>query len=92
MGQYGMLQCASNFSNGYGSKLCTRCKVVDDENHRINFCPKWSSTNLFYKQEKINFEDIYSDDECKSIIVVKKIIEMWDLGNNRNCMKEAVEH
>ena len=91
MGQYGMLQCASNFSNGYGSKLCQRCGVLDDENHRINFCLDWSDINLSCHQEKINFEHIYSDDENKSIVVVKKILEIWDLGNNRNCMRASID-
>ena len=91
MGQYGMLQCASNFSNGYGSKLCKRCGTIDDENHRINYCPEWKGINLYSVQEKVNFENIYSADENDSIVVVKKILEIWDLGNNRNCMRETSE-
>ena len=31
LGQYGMLQCAANFSTGYGSKNCKTCNVIDND-------------------------------------------------------------
>ena len=89
MGRYGMLQCAANFSDGYKSKLCTRCNVTDNEDHRMNNCPVWSDINLYGCDEKINFEDIHSDNEIESMTVVKKILEIWDLGNNKNSMRNA---
>ena len=87
MGRYGMLQCASNFSTGYGGKICSQCDMIDDENHRINFCKVWKGTNLADCNDKVAFEDLYSGDILVSMPIAKKIIDLWDLGNGRNCMR-----
>ena len=87
MGRYGMLQCAANYSMGYATKMCAECGVTDDENHRINHCKLWLNTNLFSSCDKLNFEDIYSDDRSKSLKVIERILLMWDLGNGRNIMR-----
>ena len=89
MGQYGMLQCAANFSNGYGGKNCQSCSVEDNESHRMNHCPEWSNINLANSNENIDYESIYSENVEDSMKVVRKIIELWDLGNNRNCMRST---
>ena len=89
LGQYGMLQCAANFSTGYGSKNCKTCNVVDNESHRINHCPEWNSINLCKRNETVNFNHIHSENDIESMKVVQTIIAMWDLGRNRNCMKSA---
>ena len=89
MGRFGMLQCAANFSTGYGSKMCTKCNVVDDEAHRINHCPVWAEINLINSNNPIDYDLIYSDDENESFEIVNRIIAMWDLGNNRNCMRSS---
>ena len=44
-------------------------------------------TNLYANTEKIEFEDIHSDNEIEAMTVVKKILEIWDLGNSKNCMR-----
>ena len=87
MGQFGMLQCASNYSNGHGTKNCKTCEVVDDESHRINVCPVWGAINLSNSVKTIDYNQIYSDDENESRKVVDQILAMWDLGNNKNCMR-----
>ena len=87
MGRYGMLQCAANFSNGYARKECRNCGALDDENHRINHCSVWSKINLSTVDRNVEYQDIYSDDRKKSLKVVEKIMEMWDLGNDINAMK-----
>ena len=87
MGRYGMLQCAANYSNGYGSKDCTECSVIDDENHRINHCVRWGTINWSGSDAKIDFNMIHSDDRSESMQVVETILSMWDLGNNKNTMR-----
>ena len=72
MGRYGMLQCASNFSMGYGGKMCGQCNMIDDEDHRINFCKIWRDTNLADCTEKVNFRDLYSENMLVSIPIAKK--------------------
>ena len=42
-----MLKCANNFSTGHGTKACDVCKVIDDEDQRINRCRKWDRINLW---------------------------------------------
>ena len=44
MARYGMLQCGRNFSAKTG-KNCHTCNVIDDEEHRLNICPKWMTDN-----------------------------------------------
>ena len=89
MGRYGVLQCAANFSTGYATKECRECGMTDDENHRINYCKLWCDTNLYAVDEKLNFDDIYSDDHAKSLVVVERVLLMWDLGNGKNAMKSG---
>ena len=62
MGRFGMLLCNANYSYGAGGKLCSTCKVTDDENHRINHCVKWATINWKESPTKTNFSDIYSTD------------------------------
>ena len=87
MGRYGMLQCGANFSMGYGDKNCGTCGVTDDECHRINYCSNWRDINLYESADKLNFELIYSENVQESLVVVDRILKMWDLGNGRNCMR-----
>ena len=87
MGQYGMLRCANNFKVGFGSGICKSCNEIDTEDHRINHCPEWEMINLRNKDEKVSFNDIYSDDDDKCLLVVRTILSMWDLDNGRNEMR-----
>ena len=86
MGRYGMLMCASNYSMIFGGKMCATCEVIDDKNHRVNYCILWSATNLYNSEEKIDFQSIYSNDGYESARVVQRILMMWDLGNGKNAM------
>ena len=90
MGRYGMLKCASNFRNGFGTDKCDKCNVVDDESHRINHCKKWQNINRFEDSEKIIFTDIFSNDTEKCLAVVQVILSVWDLGNGKNEMRQTM--
>ena len=87
MGRYGMLDCANNFSTKYGSKLCSECKVIDDEGHRMNACGKWKDTNFYNSDKKIDYDKVFSDDDKLCMEVVETIILMWDLENGKNQMR-----
>ena len=84
MGRYGMLKCAANFSNGYGGKNCNKCKVLDDETHRVNHCLEWKDTNLVNSDESIDYSLIYAEDDEQSMKVVECIMALWDLGKIEN--------
>ena len=90
MGRYGMLKCANNFSNGHGTKLCDRCKVIDNEDHRINDCTKWEGVNLVDKSRGITLDDIYFDDYDRCLAVVETIHSLWDLENGKNEMRRLI--
>ena len=87
MGRYGMLKCANNFSNGHGTRMCEVCGELDNESHRINHCRKWHRTNLCESIDKIDFNDIYSNDTEKCLAVVKIVLSLWDLENGKNEMR-----
>ena len=89
MGRYGMLQCAANYSTGYATKDCRECGVTDDENHRMNYCTLWRDVNLYAVNEKMNFDDIYSDEYAKSLKIIECVLLMWDLGNGKNTMRNG---
>ena len=71
MSRYGMLDCANNFAITYGGKMCNLCKVIDDENHRLNQCEIWKHVNLYNEQNKAEFNDIYSTDLNKCLEIVR---------------------
>ena len=87
MARYGMLKCASNFQNGFGTKLCDKCNVFDDENHRINTCIKWRKINLYDTEQKVEFNDVFSNDNDKCFQIVETVLSMWDLENGKNEMR-----
>ena len=43
--RYGMLECGKNHK-GTLSLMCTTCNIIDDENHRLNVCPKWQHKRI----------------------------------------------
>ena len=87
MGRYGMLKCRANFSSSFKDKNCPSCKMIDDENHRINQCVLYRSINLYDSSDKINYDWIYSNDLNEVLNVVKIILKMWDLGFGKNTMR-----
>ena len=88
MGRYGMLKCRANFSSSFTDKNCPACKTVDDEQHRINYCSLYRTTNLCDSINKIDYSLIYSDDLNDVLQVVTIILKMWDLGFGKNEMRE----
>ena len=75
-GRYGMLMCASNLNTGFGGKICRACGVIDDENHRINYCTLWAATNLCNSDEKIDFESIYSNEGIEPLKVIERMLKV----------------
>jgi hypothetical protein len=84
MSRYGMLECAANYEMKYGTKECRDCGIIDDESHRINYCKKEEATGLCRSDVKVDFEMVYSDDMKECIVIVERILLMWDLSNDKN--------
>ena len=87
MSMFGMLDCAKNFKNGYNGHLCNNCGVMDDENHRINFCTKYRGINLCDSLVKFDFRCIYSKNQESIERAIDVVDNLWNLTNGRNEMR-----
>ena len=88
MMMYGMLNCGRNFKYGHGGEYCKKCKVIDDENHRINYCTEYRERNLHDSSIKVDFKSIDSGKDDVVERVLEVVCKLWDLGNGRNCMRQ----
>ena len=75
--RFGMLECGRNYKGGM-NEICNQCNVLDDENHRLNSCPKYREFNYFEDHEKVSFAEIYSDDMETVRRTISKIERVWD--------------
>ena len=73
--RYGMLMCGTNFK-GTHSSTCTSCNQIDNEHHRMNECPKWSSPSA--NNEMIDFDLIHSDSIDSIRSVMNRIADIWN--------------
>ena len=89
MSKFHMLNCAANFKNHYRVVNCERCKVIDDEYHRINDCFLYKDINLYASPLKIDFSFIHSDDGEAVERILETVCALWDLKNGRNEMRSA---
>ena len=91
MARSGMLDCATNFKNKYRSTICKECTKIDNENHRINECKKYSSINNHNRAEKFDFSIVFSD-TVEELQTAAQVINMiWDLANGKNTMRDTNE-
>ena len=88
MGRFGMLECRANFSSGAGGKMCANCGIIDDENHRMNYCSLYKHVNLHDTDEKVDFCQIHSDDKQQAVKVIRNVLSMWDLEYGINAMRK----
>ena len=92
MSMYSMLNCASNFKNGYKTIDCQLCHVPDDENHRINHCTRFKEINLYESSLKVDFDFINSDDSEAVDRIIDTVSMLWELRNGKNEMKSHAEN
>ena len=90
MARYGMLDCRNNFSYGYGSKVCPSCMTIDDEQHRINDCGKWSDVNLHRSDLRVDYNHIFSNDPEILKCISSIIQSIWNLENGKNEMRSRL--
>ena len=84
--RFGMLECGANFK-GTSSEDCLTCRVVDNEEHRLNQCIKFRETNFYNDAEKIPFKNIYSEDVSVLHPLLKRIQAVWNTRTGGGCMK-----
>ena len=86
MSMFGMLDCANNYKYGNKGELCSMCNTTDDENHRINFCKKFSGMNLCDSLVKFDFRSIYSMNHETVDRAIDVVSSLWNLRNGKNEM------
>ena len=87
MARYGMLECGTNYK-GTTKSQCSACNVIDNEDHRLNFCQSWQDTNLFGETEKIPFDCIYSTDIVVLRGIIPKIEHIWNTRSAHGTMNK----
>ena len=75
--RFGMLDCGKNFK-GTMSELCNECQQIDDENHRLNHCPKYHENNHYNHETNIEFKDVFSSDENVLSNILPSIKNLWN--------------
>ena len=73
--RHGMLECGQNFK-GTITEICDQCPILDNENHRLNFCSKWKHINFHDNNVKVNYDDIFSID----VKVLREVIPNIEKG------------
>ena len=82
--RYGMLECGKNFG-GNMNKTCETCNCIDDEEHRLNACPKWVSKDN-NPCDVVPFANVFSSDCNVLRNILPRIEELWDTRNAHGTM------
>ena len=85
MARFGMLECGKNFK-GTMKEMCATCDAIDNEEHRLNECVSFRSTNYLDSDDKIPFHTIYSDDTENVRAIFSRIWNVWNVTNGRGGM------
>ena len=83
----GMLYCGKNMK-GTITEMCPDCKTRDNENHRLNNCPKWGGAGNDNTENDVEFNDIYSEDRKALNCVISKILNVWEVKFANGRMKK----
>ena len=84
--RYSMLECGKNYK-GTLSDQCSTCYLHDDEEHRLNVCPRYTDTNFSNHDDRIPFESVFSDVIPTLKEILPRINQVWDLKCGRGSMK-----
>ena len=85
-----MLECGKNFGGTIGG-TCSECNIYDDEEHRLNQCKKWKNINYLNSSEKIDFNEIHSDNVTTLRNVICKLQMVWNTKNAQGTMNRIVD-
>lgn len=86
--RYGLLECGRNFK-GTHSEICSLCKCIDDESHRLNECKKYKEINLYDVPEKVDFSLVYSNDLSIIRKVTPYIERVWNTHSSHGMMANS---
>ena len=83
--RYGMLECGKNFK-GTLDVNCNTCNCIDDEEHRMNVCTKYSNVNHSLDPEVFSFDNIYSNDVDIIRMIIGRIEKTWNVKTGHGTM------
>ena len=86
--RFHMLECGKNFK-GTLPETCPTCNVLDDEQHRLNFCTRFEQTNLCNRVNIVDFNDIFSADFAVVKNALNQIEKVWNLKTGYGSMVQA---
>ena len=86
LARHGMLECGANFK-GTIPEICRQCSRRDDENHRLNDCSILYETNWAKSDQKIDFNDIHSNDDSTVTDIVERLECIWEFRYANGRMK-----
>ena len=71
-----MLKCGWNFK---GSRLGigNLYNYINDEDHQLNHCIKFRDTNSYDSTEKLDFQNVFSDDIIvlqNTVLIIQKVL------------------
>ena len=78
--RFGMLECGANYK-GKLAETCTLCNCRDDEDHRLNHCPRFSTMNLHDSIEKVDFQSVYSESIDTLLKIIPYLTRIWNTKN-----------
>ena len=84
-----MLECGKNFKATI-PETCTTCLRLDDENHRMNECSSWKHINYINSNNKVDFQDVYSNDPQKLSVIIERVRGVWELSLGKGTMKRRI--
>ena len=85
--RFGMLECGKNFK-GTINTHCDGCRIVDDEVHRLNICPKYRELNYLSCDDKVDFTLVYADRTEVIKNIACKITKVWNTHNAHGTMNK----
>ena len=83
--RYGMLECGKNF-RGTLTERCITCNTIDNEEHRLNECTKYSHNNYVDTNEKIPFKTIYTTNVESIRTLIHRIDTVWNVSSGHGTM------
>ena len=86
--RFHMLECGKNFKNSL-PEICPTCHTTDDEQHRLNSCIRFRSTNLCESFNKLDFNDVYKTDLTTVKNAIQQIEKVWNLRTGQGCMVQT---
>ena len=68
--------------------ICRYCKIVDDEDHRLNHCKTYQSINFYNETHKVDFSEVYSQDIDVLKQILKNIEKVWNTKTSNGTMNQ----